>query len=231
MQKWFLLFSIVGCSLLISCNPNGTENSNKDPKQSQENLPEKEEKNPGEEEKRDGLQAKIVTDKGTIIIDLFYNKVPLTVANFVALAEGEMPNSHRETGKPYYDDLTFHRVVKGFIIQGGDPLGNGTGNPGYKFQDEFSPTLNHNKEGMVSMANSGPNTNGSQFFITLKPIPHLNAKHSVFGEVSEGMEVVKAIEQGDKMKSVEIIRKSEEAKNFNAKEIFYKRSFDTYETP
>ena len=231
MFKWFLLFSIVTTFTLLSCNPNSQENKEQNKKEQREKKPEDDQALNEVDQPTDELQAKIVTEKGTILIDLFYKKTPLTVANFVALAEGNIPNKHREIGKPYFDGLTFHRVVPNFVIQGGDPLGNGTGNPGYKFQDEFTPTLDHNREGMVSMANSGPNTNGSQFFITLKPIPHLNAKHSVFGKVAEGMDVVKKIEQGDTMKSVEIIRNTEEAKNFKAKEIFYNRSFDTYETP
>lgn len=160
----------------------------------------------------DGLYAGLTTSRGEITIRLYPDQAPLTVANFVGLAEGSL---NRETpGTPYYDGLTFHRVVPGFVIQGGDPKGNGSGGPGYSFQDECRPALRHDRKGILSMANSGPNTNGSQFFITLGPTPHLDYLHSVFGEVVEGMEAVETIEMGDVIERVEIVRRGSEAEAF-----------------
>jgi peptidyl-prolyl cis-trans isomerase A (cyclophilin A) len=143
------------------------------------------------------LNAHFTTSEGHFTVRLFDDDAPKTVANFVELAEGTKEWTDPRTGKkvkrPLYDGLIFHRVIGGFMIQGGDPLGTGTGGPGYKFGDEFSPKLRHHKAGILSMANSGPNTNGSQFFITLAPTPWLDNKHSVFGEVVEGMDVVNKI--------------------------------------
>ena len=167
-----------------------------------------------------GMYAKINTTKGEILIKLEYEKTPLTVANFVGLAEGTLKNSKKELGTPYYDGLKFHRVIADFMVQGGCPDGNGTGDPGYKFADEFHPNLKHDKEGVLSMANSGPATNGSQFFITHKETPWLDGKHSVFGCVIEGMDIVNAITQDDIMNSVTIIREGTSAKSFDAKNIF-----------
>ena len=130
------------------------------------------------------MQAKIKTTKGDILIELEYEKTPITVANFVSLSEGTMENTAKALGTPYYDGLKFHRVIDNFMIQGGCPLGTGSGDPGYKFQDEFHPDLKHDKAGVLSMANSGPSTNGSQFFITHNETPWLDGKHSVFGHVS-----------------------------------------------
>src|SRR5687767_5628983 len=145
-----------------------------------------------------GTYAHFDTTMGKFTVELFEAQVPKTVGNFVGLAEGTKEWKDSQTGqpvkdKPFYDGLVFHRVIDGFMIQGGDPIGTGTGGPGYKFADEFSPKLRHDKEGILSMANAGPNTNGSQFFITLGPTPHLNDRHSVFGQVVEGMDVVKKI--------------------------------------
>ena len=143
------------------------------------------------------VYAEFVTSEGNFTIRLFDQEVPNTVANFVGLAEGTKewtdPRTNKKVTEPYYDGIVFHRVIDGFMIQGGDPLGQGHGGPGYKFADEFHPQLRHDKAGILSMANAGPNTNGGQFFITLAPTPHLDNKHSVFGVVENGMDVVRRI--------------------------------------
>jgi peptidyl-prolyl cis-trans isomerase A (cyclophilin A) len=143
------------------------------------------------------VYAQFETTEGNFTIRLFDTEAPNTVANFVGLAEGTKewtdPRSNQKVTQPYYDGIVFHRVIDGFMIQGGDPLGQGTGGPGYKFADEFHPSLRHSKPGILSMANAGPNTNGGQFFITLGATPHLDNKHSVFGEVESGMDIVRKI--------------------------------------
>jgi peptidyl-prolyl cis-trans isomerase A (cyclophilin A) len=143
------------------------------------------------------LHARFETTEGNFTIRLFDQEAPLTVENFIGLAEGTKewtdPRTNQTVKQPYYDGIIFHRVIDGFMIQGGDPLGQGTGGPGYTFADEFHPSLRHNKPGILSMANRGPNTNGGQFFITLAPTPHLDDRHSVFGEVVKGMDVVQKI--------------------------------------
>lgn len=197
----------------------------------------------------DGLYAEFVTNKDTMVAKLFFKKVPVTVANFVALAEGNHPLVKEEyKNKKYYNGTTFHRVINNFMIQGGDPTATGTGDPGYKFEDEFHPELKHDKPGILSMANSGPNTNGSQFFITERATPHLDAYlangnlkecgafpgggcHSVFGELVYGLDVLDSIsnvETGVANKPIEdvviielnIIRKGSEAKAFDAPKVF-----------
>jgi peptidylprolyl isomerase len=160
----------------------------------------------------DGLYAEITTTRGPITAQLFYDKAPLTVTSFVGLAEGTLGPQPR---RPFFDGLTFHRVVPGFVIQGGDPLGTGDGGPGYEFPDEFLPGLRHDSAGVLSMANDGPDTNGSQFFITLSPQNQLNYLHSVFGKVIHGLDVLPQVRQGDKMQ-VKILRIGEAAKKFRA---------------
>jgi peptidylprolyl isomerase len=160
-----------------------------------------------------GLFARITTNRGDIVVSLEYRKVPLTVCNFVALAEGKM---NAAGGKPYYNGLVFHRVIADFMIQGGDPLGNGSGGPGYRFPDEIDPSLKHDGPGVLSMANAGPGTNGSQFFITHVATPWLDGKHTIFGRVVEGQNVVNAVRQGDRIERVTIIRNGPEATAFKA---------------
>jgi len=171
---------------------------------------------------KDGLYARFNTTRGNILVELEFKKTPMTVANFVGLAQGEFENTATDKGVPYYDGLSFHRVIENFMIQGGCPEGTGRGGPGYQFADEFDPTLRHNKPGILSMANAGPGTNGSQFFITHVDTPWLDDKHTVFGHVVEGQDVVDAIKQGDKMEKVEIIAVGADAEAFNAKEAFKK---------
>ena len=163
---------------------------------------------------KDGLYAEMITSKGTILLELEYKKTPMTVTNFVGLAEGTIKNSKGDG--PFYDGLTFHRVIENFMIQGGCPLGTGTGDPGYKFPDEFDSSLRHDGPGTLSMANSGPGTNGSQFFITHVATDWLNDKHTVFGHVVEGQDVVDAIVQGDKIEKINIIRQGADAEAFKA---------------
>ena len=171
-----------------------------------------------------GLYAKFFTSKGTITVSLEYTKTPGTVGNFVALAQGNLENSIKKQGDPYYDGLKFHRVIPDFMIQGGCPQGTGTGNPGYQFDDEFHPELKHDAAGILSMANAGPGTNGSQFFITHIPTPWLDGKHSVFGKTIDGQSVVDSIVQGDTLERIEIIAEGDNAMAFNAIEAF--RSFE-----
>lgn len=173
---------------------------------------------------QDGLYAKFNTTKGDILVALEFKKTPGTVGNFVALAEGNMENSVKPQGTPYYNGLKFHRVIPDFMIQGGCPQGSGTGNPGYKFDDEFHPDLKHDGPGVLSMANAGPGTNGSQFFITHIETSWLDGKHTVFGKVIEGQDVVDAIAQGDVVESLDIIRVGAEAEAYNAIEAF--RTFE-----
>lgn len=175
----------------------------------------------------DGLYAEMVTSKGTIVLQLEYQKTPITVANFVTLAEGTNKLVSPEyKGKKFYDGLSFHRVIADFMIQGGDPKGDGSGGPGYKFDDEFDSSLTHSGPGILSMANAGPTTNGSQFFITHKATPHLDGRHTVFGHVVEGQDVVNAIVQGDKIVSVKITAVGKDAKKFKAEKVWEQYAAD-----
>lgn len=173
---------------------------------------------------KDGLYAKFNTSKGDILLQLEFEKTPGTVGNFVALAEGNMENSIKPQGEKYYDGLKFHRVIPDFMVQGGCPQGTGTGNPGYQFDDEFHSDLRHDAPGILSMANAGPGTNGSQFFITHLETPWLDNKHTVFGKVIKGIEVVNNVAQDDVIETVEIIRVGTDAEKFNAIEAF--RTFE-----
>jgi cyclophilin family peptidyl-prolyl cis-trans isomerase len=169
----------------------------------------------------DGLYAEITTNRGVNLVSLAFEKAPMTVSNFVGLAEGTI-KANGQTGKKYFDGLTFHRVVPGFVIQGGDPKGDGNGGPGYQFPNEVRPDLKHDSAGVMAMANAGPNTNGSQFYITLAPTPNLDGGYSVFGKVSQGMDVVQKIQQGDVMKTVRILRVGAAATAF----VVTQKSFD-----
>ena len=169
---------------------------------------------------QEGIYARFTTSKGQILVQLTHDKTPGTVGNFVALAEGNLENSAKPQGTPYYDGLKFHRVIADFMTQGGCPLGTGTGDPGYKFDDEFVSELKHDGPGVLSMANAGPGTNGSQFFITHTATPWLDGKHTVFGKVVEGQEVVDAIAQGDVIETLAIERVGDAAQNWNAVEAF-----------
>ena len=167
-----------------------------------------------------GLYAEFNTSKGTILVALEFEKCPMTVANFVGLAEGKLPNEVKAEGEAYYDGLKFHRVINDFMIQGGCPKGSGAAGPGYNFPDEFHPDLKHDAPGVLSMANAGPGTNGSQFFITHVPTDWLDNKHTVFGRVVEGQEVVNAVAENDSIESVKIIREGDAAKSFDAPKVF-----------
>lgn len=169
---------------------------------------------------KEGLYARFNTSKGEILAELYYDQTPLTVANFVGLAEGAIENDHFEKGKGYYDGLKFHRVIDQFMIQGGDPRGDGTGGPGYQFPDEIRTELKHDEPGVLSMANAGPGTNGSQFFITHVPTPWLDGKHTVFGKVVEGQDVVDQIAQNDLIESLVIERMGSKAESFDAIGVF-----------
>ncbi|MGL4982747.1 MAG: peptidylprolyl isomerase [Treponemataceae bacterium] len=198
---------LIVCSILGGCNKMKTSSLNAQESQNIEAL-----------KGKNGLFTVIETDKGNIVLELFYKETPLTATNFVGLAEGTLDAAN---GKPYYDGLKFHRVIDNFMIQGGDPTGTGTGGPGYSFVDEIVPTLKHDGPGVLSMANAGAGTNGSQFFITHVATPWLDGKHTVFGKVVEGQDVVDNIAQGDVMKSVKIIRLGKDAQNFKSTQAIF----------
>jgi len=175
---------------------------------------------------KDGLYAKINTSKGDILLKLYYDKTPLTVINFVGLAEGTLVygGAEKSTGTRFYDGLKFHRVIKDFMVQGGCPLGTGTGGPGYTFADEIVSSLTFKGEGILAMANAGPGTNGSQFFITHVATPHLNGKHTIFGHVIEGQDVVNTIAQNDVIEKIEILRVGDKAKQFKTDQAAFEQA-------
>lgn len=174
------------------------------------------------EKQADGIYAHLNTNRGDIFLMLEMKKTPMTVANFIGLAEGKIANNKKAAGVPFYDGLKFHRVIPNFMIQGGCPLGTGSGDPGYKFDDEIDSTLKHTGPGILSMANSGPATNGSQFFITHVKTDWLDGKHTVFGHVIDGQDVVNKIQGNDTLNSLTILRKGAEAQAFDAPAVFTK---------
>ncbi len=210
-------FSALCSVLLASCAATGGREG--DARASVANLLTSTDQKPMSTTPTEGVFAQITTNKGVITIRLEHEKAPVTVANFVGLAEGTVKNTARGQGQPYFDGLTFHRVIADFMIQGGDPTGTGSGGPGYAFADEINPALKHDRAGTLSMANAGPSTNGSQFFITHKETPWLDGRHAVFGYVTSGQEVVNAIAQGDRMVSVRIERVGASAKAFDATKV------------
>ena len=169
---------------------------------------------------KNGIYSKIVTEKGEILLSLEFELTPITVSNFIGLSLGTLSNYSTKKNEKFYDNLIFHRVIPDFMIQGGCPNGNGMGGPGYNFKDEIHPDLKHDKSGVLSMANAGPNTNGSQFFITHIPTPWLDGKHSVFGNVVEGQSIVDSIANGDTIEKVEIIRIGSDAEKFDEVKVF-----------
>jgi peptidyl-prolyl cis-trans isomerase A (cyclophilin A) len=209
----FSIFMVLLLSLTIGCN---AQNNKQNKKINMDFL----------NSQTDGMYAKIETNKGLIFLTLEYEKTPMTVANFVGLAEGSIENKQKSIGETYYNGLKFHRVIDNFMIQGGCPLGIGSGGPGYEFEDEIDSSLVHDGPGILSMANAGPGTNGSQFFITHVATPWLDGKHTVFGKVVQGQDVVNAIVQNDTIQTISILRKGEKAQKFDAPKVFEKAKTD-----
>ena len=219
-------YSLLGLIFfLTACNHNSdskqTENVNDEVPQTAPSPPP-----PPMETKTDFILAHIKTNKGEIVCDLEFEKTPLTVASFLGLAEGKIKNDAKAMGKPFFDGLTFHRVMSDFMIQGGDPMGTGQGGPGYNFVDEFDQLLQFNGAGVLAMANAGPNSNGSQFFITHKETPWLTGKHTIFGHVTQGQDVVNKIAQGDIIQSITFERKGEKATAFDEVAVFNSKMKD-----
>lgn len=250
-----IVSSLLAIMLIMGCKAENTTTDSKETKKAEtktEVVKKETKEAPKKEEKKetpqkevadlkglgDGLFANMKTNMGTIVIKLEFEKTPLTVASFVGLAEGTKVNTAKKPGEPYFNGIIFHRVIKGFVIQGGDPLGAGHGGPGYRFPDEFDPSLKHSGPGVLSMANAGPGTNGSQFFITHNATPNLDNRHAVFGTVVKGLDVVDAIAnvqtaRGDRpvtkvvMQEVTIHRVGEKAKAFKGDEEHFQQIFTT----
>ncbi len=220
-KRSLLLFMIVFAGLFSSCN---NKSNNSDVTASADNPPQTAQPAPIQDDtnwpQEDGLYAVFNTAKGKIVCKLEYAKAPMSVGNFVALAEGKQPMCNVNKGKPFYDGLTFHRVEPGFVIQGGDPNGNGSGGPGYQFANEVDSTLRHSKAGTLAMANAGPNTNGCQIYITLAPTPMLDGGYNVFGYVVSGQSIANSITKGDKIDSLRIVRNGKDAQAFDAVKAF-----------
>jgi len=174
---------------------------------------------------KEGIFAKMTTEKGVILLKLEYKKTPLTVANFIGLAQGIIPNDFKKPGVPFYDGLKFQRVIKNGMLIGGCPKGDGTGHPGYLFKDEFSTLLRHHKTGILSMTNNGPHSNGCQFIISLKPNPEMDDINTVFGETIGGIDVLSKIQQGDFIQKIEILKIGKKAKQFNPLIVFEENGF------
>lgn len=219
MRQYHVTTLFAGMALFVACGSAPATTTSNAEAQKPEQQPLQTEPTVQQTETGDGLFAELNTTKGTIVCQLEYKQTPITVANFVALAKGEQANTAKGAGVPYYNGISFHRVIPNFMIQGGDPTGTGAGGPGYMFPDEIVAGLIHDRPGILSMANAGPGTNGSQFFITHVPTPWLDGKHTVFGHVVSGQEVVNAIQQGDKINSVEIVAKGADAKAFDAMKV------------
>jgi peptidylprolyl isomerase len=228
ITKPFFLTLTLFAGMLSSCNAKGnkTEESTMTPSEPSKPAvyqPTAEEKKWKEQP---GLYAEFVTSKGNMVVALEYKKVPVTVANFVGLAEGKIKNNAKPAGTPFYDGLTFHRCIhtpQPFMIQGGDPQGTGQGGPGYAFGDEFDMSLKFSKPGILAMANSGPATNGSQFFITEGVTSWLDYKHSIFGTVVEGLPVVSQVNNGEVIQKVNIVRVGKDAEAFDAVAVWAKK--------
>lgn len=174
---------------------------------------------------KNGIYAEITTEKGVIIAKLEYEKVPVTVANFIGLAQGIIPNDLKKLGEPYYDGLKFYKVFKDFMLMTGCPQNDGRGQPGYYFRDEFHPDLKHDSPGVLSMLSNGPNSNGSQFIITMRPSVVLDNKNPVFGIVVKGMELVNAVQQNETILKIEILKIGKKANLFDPLKVFEKNGF------
>lgn len=230
MNRPFFVILTLFSGMLFSCNANSNKSNDAPPAATAPAAPSTPALAPTSDNPNwkttPGLYAVISTAKGDIVCELEFQKAPVTVASFVGLAEGKIKNTFRKPGQPYFDGLTFHRVEPNFVIQGGDPAGNGSGGPGYQFNNEVSQDLKHDRAGTLAMANAGPNTNGSQFYITLTATPALDGHYSVFGYVVQGMNVVQQVAKGEVMNSVKIVRVGADATAFDAAKTFEGKAND-----